>query len=62
MRRRGEVVTKSEIVAHVWDAHFDGDLNVVEVHVSALRRKIDAPFGTSTIHTVRGAGYRLGST
>ncbi len=62
MRRRSEVVTKSEIVAHVWDAHFDGDLNVVEVHVSALRRKIDAPFGTTTIHTVRGAGYRLGST
>lgn len=61
MRRRGEVVTKSDIVAHVWDAHYDGDLNVVEVHVSALRRKIDSPFGTTTIHTVRGAGYRLGA-
>ncbi len=60
MRRRGEVVTKSDIVANVWDAHFDGDLNVVEVHISALRRKIDAPFDTRTIHTVRGAGYRLG--
>jgi len=62
MRRRGDVVTKSEIVSHVWDANFDGDLNVVEVHVSALRRKIDAPFGATTIHTVRGAGYRLGSS
>ncbi|MBS1838463.1 MAG: response regulator transcription factor [Actinobacteria bacterium] len=60
MRHRGEVVTKSDVVANVWDAHFDGDLNVVEVHISALRRKIDAPFDTNTIHTVRGAGYRLG--
>ncbi|MFN8036988.1 MAG: response regulator transcription factor [Acidimicrobiia bacterium] len=62
MRRRGEVVTKSDIVHNVWDAHYDGDLNVVEVHVSALRRKIDAPFGTTTIHTVRGAGYRIGTS
>lgn len=60
MRHRGQVVTKSDIVDHVWDANFDGDLNVVEVHISALRRKLDAPFGTTTIHTVRGAGYRLG--
>lgn len=60
MRHRGEVVTKSDVVANIWDAHFDGDLNVVEVHISALRRKIDAPYGTNTIHTVRGAGYRLG--
>lgn len=62
MRRRGEVVTKAEIVHHVWDSNFEGDLNVVEVHISALRRKIDAPFGTTTIQTVRGAGYRFGST
>ena len=46
-------------IDHVWDAAYDGDLNVVEVHVSALRRKIDAPFGTDTIRTVRGAGYQL---
>ena len=59
MRSRGDVVTKSRIVDHVWDAAYDGDLNVVEVHVSALRRKIDAPFGTDTIRTVRGAGYQL---
>ncbi len=59
MRHAGEVVTKTRIVEHVWDMHFDGDLNVVEVHISALRRKIDAPFGRSSIRTVRGAGYRL---
>jgi DNA-binding response OmpR family regulator len=59
VRRRQEVVTKSDIVEHVWDTNFDGNLNVVEVHISALRRKIDAPFGTHTIKTVRGAGYRI---
>jgi DNA-binding response OmpR family regulator len=59
MVRPGEVVSKGDIVDHVWDMHFDGDLNVVEVHVSALRRKIDAPFGRRAIETVRGAGYRL---
>jgi DNA-binding response OmpR family regulator len=59
MVRPGEVVSKSDIVDHVWDMHFDGDLNVVEVHVSALRRKIDTPFGRHAIETVRGAGYRL---
>ena len=59
MRRPGVIVTKSDIVDHVWDTHFDGDLNVVEVHISALRRKIDAPFGTKTIRTIRGAGYRI---
>jgi DNA-binding response OmpR family regulator len=62
MRAQGDVVTKSDIVQNVWDTNFDGDLNVVEVHVSALRRKIDTPFGSRTIHTVRGAGYRVGST
>ncbi|MER7466134.1 response regulator transcription factor [Streptomyces sp. NPDC097981] len=58
-RRAGEVVPKREILEHVWDAAYDGDLNVVEVHVSALRRKIDAPFGRAAVETVRGAGYRL---
>ena len=57
--RPGEVVSKSDIVDHVWDMHFDGDLNRVEVHVTALRRKIDTPFGRHAIETVRGAGYRL---
>jgi two-component system, OmpR family, response regulator len=55
MRRAGEVVPKSEILAHVWDFAFDGDENVVEVHISALRRKL----GADAIDTVRGAGYRV---
>ncbi len=58
-RRAGEVVPKREILEQVWDSAFEGDLNIVEVHVSALRRKIDAPFGRSAVETVRGAGYRL---
>ena len=57
MRRHGEVVPKSEILEHVWDFAFDGDDNVVEVHVSALRRKL----GSTAIETVRGAGYRMGA-
>ncbi|OAR22139.1 DNA-binding response regulator [Streptomyces sp. ERV7] len=57
--RHGEVVTKTEVLEHVWDHAYDGDVNIVEVYVSALRRKIDTPFGTRTIHTVRGVGYRL---
>lgn len=43
----------------MWDAHYDGDENIVEVYVGYLRRKIDAPFGAHTIDTVRGVGYRL---
>ncbi|MFB6823309.1 response regulator transcription factor [Streptomyces virginiae] len=58
-RRSGEVVPKRDILEQVWDSAFDGDPNVVEVHVSALRRKIDAPFGRAAVETVRGAGYRL---
>jgi DNA-binding response OmpR family regulator len=57
MRRHGEVVPKSEILEHVRDVAFDGDGNVVEVHVSALRRKL----GSTAIETVRGAGYRMGA-
>jgi two-component system OmpR family response regulator len=59
MRRRGEVVTKSQILDHVWDPNFEGPANVVEVYVGYLRRKLDAPFGTNSIETVRGFGYRL---
>jgi len=55
----GEVVTKSELLARAWDFAYDGDSNVVEVYISALRRKIDKPFGTASLTTVRGAGYRL---
>ena len=53
--RAGEVVSKARILEHVWDFAYDGDPNIVEVYVSALRRKLGAPL----IRTVRGAGYRL---
>nr|WP_238992865.1 response regulator transcription factor [Jiangella aurantiaca] len=59
MRRADEVVSKRDILEHVWDAHYDGDPNVVEVYVGYLRRKIDTPFGRAALQTVRGAGYRL---
>jgi two-component system OmpR family response regulator len=59
MRRRDEVVTKTELLDHVWDAGADTDPNVVEVYVGYLRRKIDQPYGLRSLQTVRGAGYRL---
>jgi two-component system, OmpR family, response regulator len=59
MRNKDTVLTKAEILNNVWDAHYQGPDNVVEVYVGYLRRKIDVPFGTNTIETVRGAGYRL---
>jgi two-component system OmpR family response regulator len=59
IRHRGDVVSKSEILEGVWDAHYDGDPNVVEVYIGYLRRKIDQPFGRRGIETVRGVGYRL---
>ncbi|MEO3782595.1 response regulator transcription factor [Actinocorallia sp. B10E7] len=54
-----QVVSKREILEHVWDSAYRGDPNVVEVHISALRRKLDIPYGRRSIVTVRGAGYRL---
>jgi two-component system, OmpR family, response regulator len=59
LQRRGEVVSKREILEHVWDYDFEGDPNIVEVYVWHLRNKLDRPFGRETIQTVRGAGYRL---
>jgi two-component system OmpR family response regulator len=59
LRRKGEVVTKTDILDHVWDGHFDGDPNVVEVYIGHLRNKLDRPFGRTSIGTIRGAGYRL---
>ncbi len=53
--RAGEVVSKADILEHVWDFAYEGDPNIVEVYVSALRRKLRADL----IRTVRGAGYRL---
>jgi DNA-binding response OmpR family regulator len=59
LRRKGDVVSKTEILDHVWDYAFEGDLNIVEVYVRHLRNKLDRPFGRRAIETVRGAGYRL---
>ena len=59
VRRTGSVVSKQQILAGVWDDEFEGDPNVVEVYVARLRRKLDERFGTRTIDTVRGAGYRI---
>jgi len=59
MRRRGEVVSKAEIMENVWDFAFDGDPNIVEVYIRHLRKKIDEPFAKASIQTIRGAGYRL---
>ncbi len=59
LRRAGQVVSKSALLEHVWEACDSTDPNAVEVYVSYLRRKIDTPFGRHALQTVRGAGYRL---
>ena len=59
MRKAGEVVSKAEILEHVWDYAFEGDPNIVEVYVRHLRKRIDEPFGRNSIQTVRLVGYRL---
>jgi two-component system, OmpR family, response regulator len=59
IRRKGEAVSKSEILANVWDFDFDGDPNIVEVYIRHLRNKLDRPFDRGSIETLRGAGYRL---
>jgi len=59
LRRQGLVVSKTELLEHVWDYNFDGDDNIVEVYMRRLRNKLDRPFGRGSIETVRGAGYRL---
>ena len=62
MRNSGRPLTKSLIIEHVWDIHFDSVSNVVEVHINSLRNKIDRESGTPLIHTVRGVGYVLTDT
>ena len=59
MRNRGRVVSKTMIMEHVWDYHFDPMTNVVEARICRLRDKVDKGFSTKLIHTVRGAGYVL---
>jgi DNA-binding response OmpR family regulator len=59
LRHKGEVVSKREMLDHVWNDDFEGDPNIVEVYVRHLRNKIDRPFDRAAIETLRGAGYRL---
>jgi two-component system OmpR family response regulator len=59
MRRPGEVLSRLTLLEHAWDFAYDNRSNVVDVYVRRLRRKIDEPFGTDSLETVRGAGYRL---
>lgn len=59
LRRRGEVVSKREILDHVWDYDFEGDPNIIEVYVRHLRNKLDRPFDRASIETIRGSGYRM---
>ena len=59
LRNAGDVVSKTDVLDHVWDDRFEGDPNIVEVYVGHLRTKVDRPFGRAAIETVRGAGYRL---
>ena len=59
MRRQGRVVTRTMLLEGVWDYRFDPRTNVIDVHISRLRRKIDAEDEPALIHTVRGAGYKL---
>tara|TARA_R110000851_G_scaffold24436_6_gene70676 strand:+ start:248 stop:982 length:735 start_codon:yes stop_codon:yes gene_type:complete len=60
MQHAGQVVTRTMLLEGVWDYHFDPQTNVIDVHISRLRAKLEPPGSTPLIHTVRGAGYRLG--
>lgn len=60
MRHAGQVVTRTMLLEGVWDYHFDPQTNVIDVHISRLRAKVDKGFERPLLHTVRGAGYRLG--
>lgn len=59
LRHRGEVLSRTELAAQVWDMEFNGDSNVVEVAIRRLRSKLDEPYAEKLLHTVRGAGYVL---
>jgi len=59
MRHAGQVVTRTMLLENVWDYHFDPQTNVIDVHISRLRSKIDKGFGQALLHTVRGAGYMI---
>ncbi len=59
MRHAGEVLSRTDLLEHVWDANYDGLSNVVDVHIANLRRKLDQPGAAPVISTVRGVGYRF---
>ena len=59
MKHAGQVVTRTMLLENVWDYHFDPQTNVIDVHISRLRSKIDKNFGNPLLHTVRGAGYTI---
>jgi len=62
MRRPGDVLSRYQLLEHAWDYAYENRSNVVNVYINYLRQKIDAPFGTDSIETVRGVGYRLRET
>ncbi len=62
LRHPDQVVTRTMLLEAVWDYHFDPGTNVIDVHISRLRRKLDTGAGPTLLHTVRGAGYRLSET
>ena len=62
MRHAGQVVTRTMLLENVWDYHFDPQTNVIDVHISRLRRKIDKDFDKPLLHTIRGSGYCLRAT
>ena len=61
MRHADQVVTRTMLLENVWEHHFDPQTNVIDVHVSRLRQKIDGGFERPLLHTVRSVGYRLGA-
>ena len=61
LQRPGDIVSKDQILEHVWGEGFEGDPNIIEVYIARLRNKLDRPFDRKTLHTVRGVGYRISS-
>ena len=59
MKHKAQVVTRAMLLENVWDYHFDPQTNVIDVHISRLRAKVDKGFDSPLIHTVRGAGYMI---
>lgn len=61
LMRAPDAVTRSEIIEHVWDSHFDSETNLVDVYINRLRQKIDQGHASKLVHTLRGVGYRMGA-